>query len=165
MESSIQDKLMQQLHQNFHFMMEIHHKAMGKEDKQHGGQHILKALYKNGAMNKADIQNKMRHASTEIEESCRELQEKGLITKSGEGDSAKIELTEAGRKKVDEIIRHKKELGDKVFGALSADDQQKLSDIMEKLNASMRKLAGGDAQNGHDMEDCPNCGCGCDQKR
>lgn len=170
MENNVQEKLMRQLHQNFHLMMEVHEKMRAKGGKQSGEQriqpgvpHILRSLAKNGSMTKADFKKQTWHKPEELEEAYKKLQEKGLISKSGEGDSAKIELTDAGRQKVEEIKQHKKEMGDKVFGALSADDQQKLSDIMEKLNASMRKLAGDNGKNEHEMDDCPNCGC--DQKR
>ena len=115
----------------------------------HGGGHtqgrILKILYYQGPMSQKNLQDKLDIQPGSMSEIAAKLEAKGLICRDRDAsDKRKIllTLTDAGRADVENFQKHPAGQQDVSFDALSAEEQQILLNLLEKLIGSWSEADG-----------------------
>ena len=97
---------------------------------------ILKILYHHGPMTQKTLQDKLDIQPGSMSEIAAKLEHKGLLCRQKDPEDKRkilLTLTDAGRADVEAYQKSRKAQHTKVFDALTQEEQQQLSLLLEKL--------------------------------
>ncbi len=121
----------------------LHHREGGNR----GQGRILKILAENQEINQKDLQDRLGIQSGSISEIVIKLEAKGFLKRiKDEADKrmTRLELTEEGKKKADEIGQRAGQTDDKLLQSLTAEEQETLTALLSKLLSGWKEIYGNE---------------------
>lgn len=126
--------------------------ALSRGHHPHNGMHpgqwrILSILAANGAMTQKDLLDVVQIRAASLSELLSKLEAKGFVTRIKDEDdkrSISIEVTELGKKAINENESYQQETVSELFSLLTVSEQEQLVELLEKLVRSWHdKYHGG----------------------
>ena len=110
----------------------LRHEAFGH----HGKSRILSVLCFEGAMPQKALQDEVEIASGSASELLKKMEDHGLITRTPDPDDSRgliVDVTDAGRELSDRLAAEKAEKAQKLFSALTEEEQEQFAGMLDKI--------------------------------
>lgn len=115
----------------------------GGKGHKHGQIRVLSLLAMHEGMNQKDLAFLLGIRPQSMSELLGKLEEYGLVERRKSAEDARaveVYLTEDGRTHAEEIAKMRKQTAADVFKALSDEEKEYLSDVLDKLNAEFERM-------------------------
>ncbi|HIT91004.1 MAG TPA: MarR family transcriptional regulator [Candidatus Merdenecus merdavium] len=149
---SVEDKIIHQIRG-------LSHMAFHGGGRKMGQMRIIKILYKKGDMSQKELQELLEIQPGSLSEILNKIEGDGLIRRQkNEQDKRQIdlELTELGRKTVEESKQKKADKQEELFKNLSLEEREQLSSLLDKLMDGWKLKCNGEDLGSHGH----GAGCG-----
>lgn len=110
-----------------------------------GQKRVLTTLRNKGPMSQQELLKVLGLSPATLSELLSKLEEKQLIVRRKSAEDRRvslIELTDAGKQKTDKITETDRKIAEEVFGDLTEEQKQELSDLLGSLVNSWNKKTG-----------------------